>query len=137
MKVPQRVIDRVAAHVAVEGDCIVSLYSRGSHGYTQVGWVDDGVRKMTLCHRVVWVARHGEIPDGLVVDHTCRNRRCINVDHLQLLPLEVNASQGGFLNRKSECIRGHPLPPVDSDERKPCLVCRRIRHHQRKASIVG
>lgn len=35
-------------------------------------------------HRYVYIQEHGEIPDGLVVMHTCDNPACINLEHLKL-----------------------------------------------------
>lgn len=41
-------------------------------------------QKSYLAHRLAWIKVHGEIPDGLLVRHRCDNRKCINVDHLEL-----------------------------------------------------
>lgn len=41
-------------------------------------------------HRVAWQAYRGEIPDGLEVDHLCRNTRCINPYHLEPVPRAEN-----------------------------------------------
>jgi hypothetical protein len=95
---PQKVIDRLLEKIDVLDDgCWISLYSTGSHGYSQVGWqVADrsGYRKITarLGHRVSWEALHGPIPDGMTIDHICRTRRCINPEHLRLLSNVANAS---------------------------------------------
>lgn len=103
--VPLRVVERVLSKVEREGDCIVSTYSTGSHGYAQVGWVDDR-RHMMLCHRVAWEAANGAILDGLTVDHVCRNRRCINIEHLRLLTNVENARLNGNAI-KTHCVYGH------------------------------
>lgn len=37
-----------------------------------------------LAHRASWIDRRGRIPAGLVIDHKCHTRRCVNPDHLRL-----------------------------------------------------
>src|ERR1700739_2732367 len=86
--VPTRVAER--AYLKYERDaneCHISTYSVASHGYAQIGWTDTwGVRRGTAAHRAAWVHIHGQIPEGMTVDHkpTC-DRRCVNVKHLRLL----------------------------------------------------
>ena len=107
--VPHRVAVRlIDSLVAVDGsDCLHSTYSVGSHGYVQMGWHENGKRFGNLGHRVAWMIAHGEIPDGLTIDHLCRNRRCINVKHLRLLTNITNAVDNG-MSRKTHCPHGHP-----------------------------
>ena len=51
--------------------------------------------EMRLAHRVSYEIFIKEIPSGLVVDHICYNRGCVNPDHLQLLTVKQNSSRGG------------------------------------------
>lgn len=124
---PVQVAERLLANIETHGDCIVSLYSAGSHGYSQIGWKVKGKVIMRLGHRVAWEAEHGSIPEGMTVDHLCRNRRCINVDHLRLLTNVENARDNGPA-RRTHCPQGHPYDesntyrPPGSGHRK-CRAC--------------
>lgn len=71
--------------------CWISRASiKGGKGYATVGGVVDGKSRTFLAHRASWVHSNGQIPDGMVVDHVCRQRDCVNPAHLRLLTLERN-----------------------------------------------
>jgi hypothetical protein len=59
-------------------------------------------------HRLAWITAHGPIPAGLQIDHLCRNRRCVNVDHLELVTPKENTRRAPW-SQVTECPRGHPL----------------------------
>lgn len=47
-----------------------------------------------LAHRVSWAAfNEAEIPEGMQIDHRCRNRSCVNPAHLDLVTHQVNCSR--------------------------------------------
>ena len=74
-----------------ESGCWLSNYSiKGGKGYATVGARIDGKEYTFLAHRASWVHSNGQIPDGMVIDHICRTRHCVNPDHLRLLTLERN-----------------------------------------------
>jgi len=124
---PERVVRRLLANFTLDGfGCMVSGYSTGSHGYSQIGWSDGGRTVMRLGHRVAWEAAHGPIPEGMTIDHMCRNRRCINVEHMRLLRNEVNAQQNDQSTR-SHCPHGHAYTHantyVDPRGHRRCRAC--------------
>lgn len=62
-----------------ETGCFVWLLSTNEKGYAKT--YRDG--KFRKAHVVAWEERNGSVPDGLELDHTCKNRKCINPDHLE------------------------------------------------------
>ena len=59
-------------------------------GYGIVG--RDGTTRRV--HRVVYEALVGPIPNGMDLDHLCRNRRCCNVLHLEPVTRRENLARG-------------------------------------------
>lgn len=108
-RVPARVAQRAYERVeATEGGCWISTYSVASHGYAQVGWHADGRNHMVLAHRAAWVHVHGQLPLGMTLDHLCKERRCVNPEHLRLLPNFENARRiNGDDWPLGGCKRGH------------------------------
>ena len=47
-------------------------------------------RHVYLAHRVSWSIFHGQIPEGMVVDHRCYNPLCVNPAHLQVVTHQEN-----------------------------------------------
>jgi hypothetical protein len=48
----------------------------------------------TTAHRYVWTAINGRIPKGYHLDHLCKNKACVNVDHLECVTPKENAWRG-------------------------------------------
>jgi hypothetical protein len=97
--------------------------ARKSDGYPIVGW--DG--RTRHAHRVAYEFLVGPIPDGLTLDHLCRNRGCVNPDHLEPVTHQENCRRA----RKDYCAHGHELTPENtyirpSNGRRACRECGRI-----------
>ena len=78
-------------------------------GYGQISRrFKDGKAKQLLAHRYTYIFMIGEIPDGLFLDHLCRNRKCCNPAHLELVTKRQNTLRGipGMGVRES-CRKGH------------------------------
>jgi hypothetical protein len=61
-----------------------------SNGYAV--WFDG--HKQTLAHRFLWERLNGKIPKGMTLDHLCRNRKCVNPDHLEIVTRGENVRRG-------------------------------------------
>lgn len=63
---------------------------------------------MVRAHRYAWEQINGPIPAGMVIDHTCWEHSCVNVDHLRLATRAQNNSNlsGAYGGRKHDLPRG-------------------------------
>jgi hypothetical protein len=103
-----------------------------SHGYGVLGYR----YRVEKAHRFAYEIFVGPIPEGLTLDHLCRNTRCVNPEHLEPVTQGENVLRGvGFAAvnaRKTHCIHGHPLEGDNLGLQGPngtyryCLTCRRI-----------
>ena len=59
-------------------------------------------RKLWRMSRYLWTQKHGEIPKGMVIRHTCDNPRCINIDHLILGTCQDNSNDRVERNRQTK-----------------------------------
>jgi hypothetical protein len=84
-------------------------------------------------HRAVYELFNGKIPKNMTLDHLCRNRKCVNPDHLEVVTIGENVLRGEGLTainkRKTHCIRGHEFDSKNTEIRpnggRRCLTCRR------------
>lgn len=131
-----------AKTVRDENGCVVWIGGLGSGGYGKF-YVDGA---MVLAHRWAWENAHGRpVPKGLDLDHLCRNRACVNPDHLEPVTRRVNTLRGvgptAINAEKAECPSGHPYSGsnlyVNPYGGRECRACSREsarRHRARKAS---
>lgn len=78
------------------------------------GSIADEPRKSWSAHRYSYTLAHGPIPAGLVLDHLCRNRGCVNPDHLEAVTSQVNQLRGARnRNANGRCKYGHDLTAED------------------------
>jgi hypothetical protein len=94
-------------------------------GYGRFGVKQGMVRQ---AHRVAWEITRGPIPEGLQVDHLCRNTACVNPDHLEPVTPLVNTLRSTSLSainaRKTHCFRGHLFDDVNTLIRGGARNCR-------------
>ncbi|MFG2773743.1 HNH endonuclease signature motif containing protein [Streptomyces sp. NPDC048350] len=86
-------------------------------------------------HRVAYELTRGRIPRGLVIDHLCRRRHCVNPDHLEVVSHRTNIRRGispaARRARQTHCTRGHRfnrantyLAPNGTRHCRPCAAWR-------------
>lgn len=84
--------------------------------------------KSTTGHRAHWLLVNGPIKKDLVLDHLCRNKICINLEHLEVVTSIENVMRGvgfGPTNAaKTHCLYGHPLT---KDNLYNCVTANRQR----------
>jgi len=118
--------------IDLETGCWVWQRSRTKAGYGQVP--ADG--KMLYSHRVYYGDYVGPIPDGLVLDHLCKNPACCNPDHLE----PVTQAENMRRSRRSSCSHGHEMTGdnvyVAPGGTRQCRECRRARA-RRQVRMLG
>lgn len=80
-----------------QGGCLVWTGALSSQGYGQQQFRG----RAWLAHRIAWTLVHGEIPEGMWVNHVCWNPTCVNVDHLNLSTPSENGVYRGGPNRNN------------------------------------
>jgi hypothetical protein len=72
---------------------------------TGYGTIYDGARNV-LAHRWSYEHHVAEIPDGMQIDHLCRNRICVNPAHLEPVTIQVNGERGRLARQGQDWIPG-------------------------------
>lgn len=131
------------ARVDKTGECWLWIGVTTEKGYGRFSLVNDAGRRQHRAHRVAFTEARGPIPDGLVIDHLCRVRNCVNPDHMELVTPAENTLRGvspsAIAAARTSCAKGHPYLPETTSMRSDgggriCLVCRRQIQRLRKRS---
>lgn len=82
--------------------------------------------KPELAHRYSYKTFNGPLIEGLVIDHLCRVRHCVNPKHLDQVTQTENMRRGiKWESLKTHCPRGHQYDYLHKNKRK-CKQCRKI-----------
>ena len=120
---------RLGARIAAgPNNCHIWTGGTNDDGYGIMGIK----RTSTRAHIVAYELMHGPVPAGLQIDHTCRNRRCVNALHLEAVMSRVNTLRGngpaGKNARRSLCKNGHPFDVVNKYGKRGCRRCINATH---------
>lgn len=132
-------------------------YIPQDRGYTTPCWIWQGPLttgysrfsvegRLVLGHRWFYERANGAIPAGLVLDHLCRQRACVNPDHLEPVTARENILRGEGMGarfaRRTHCAAGHPFTEdntyvLRAGQRagsRVCRTCKREQDRNRRAS---
>ncbi len=104
--------------------------------------------RRVMAHRWAYESEVGPVPDGMELDHLCRNRGCVNHDHLEPVTARENVRRGigptADNARKTHCPRGHLLSGsnlvpslLNKTGRRSCLECTRRQAREGKRRQLG
>jgi hypothetical protein len=131
-----RLVDNVTLS---ESGCWDWTGATNSRGYGRITFMG----RTTYAHRQVWETVVGAIPDGLELDHLCRNTMCVNPDHLEPVTHAENIRRSPTGAEKSaryaawtHCRRGHERTPentrIGPDGVRRCRPCHALGERRRR-----
>jgi len=139
--------ERFDVKVQREGDgCWRWIGMLDKAGYGRIRDERGRAGESLYAHRVAHIRWKGPIPEGCEVDHLCRNRWCVNPDHLEAVPHKTNMRRGMsptmIISRTGKCGRGHEVNSENMYFRKDrpgywlCRVCKRERRRLARQALT-
>lgn len=130
MKMPasRPVLERLLEKAVKTETCWLWTGAVANSGYGRIG-----ISKQTFqVHRVAYEQLVGPIPPGQHIDHTCRERLCVNPAHLEPVTQAENNRRAGSHRRSTTptCLRGHEFTPENTvwtgpgKAQRNCRICR-------------
>jgi hypothetical protein len=141
--------DRIRKFTRIDADgCWRWIGRINRDGYGHMGVRRDGKQHTVMAHRISYELAKGPIASGLHLDHLCRNRACVNPDHLEAVTCRENALRSPVTRAsinaiKTHCPQGHPYDEENAYTwrgTRYCRACARrrtaARDARRKAEVA-
>lgn len=136
LREPLSVADRLWSKVDASGICWEWTAYKNPKGYGHFYRAG----RWEKAHRVAYELLVGPIPRGLELDHLCRNRACVNPDHLEPVTRKVNNLRGSsptsYNARRTECAKGHPFD-LSRRGKRYCPQCESERRQTKSQNSVA
>lgn len=137
---PEALPPRFVEKVDFTTSCWLWTAYRNENGYGRF-WHEGHLRP---AHRVSYELLVGSIDPGLVLDHLCRVRHCVNPGHLEPVTERENLVRGtGWAGRhaaKTHCPQGHPYSEANTytgNGRRKCRICQHARYLRRYYGVAS
>jgi len=132
---PPSLVERIWRRIERSEGCWLWTGQINDHGYGLICRDDRPAR----AHRVVYELLVEPIPEGLVLDHLCRVRHCVNPAHLEVVTLAENTLRGEGPSarhaRVTHCPQGHPYDEANTRRtRRGGRVCRTCHRDRERAA---
>lgn len=136
--------DRILNKVKKTPSCWIWMGGKDSAGYgrTYIGGKAEGKSIYRIAHRIIYELFRGTDISGLELDHICRNKICVNPDHLDPVTHLENVRRGisgQYLRKRTHCPSGHEYSTSNTSfykNMRSCKTCKRIKRRNRRQKIA-